>query len=357
MKPTINVIDNFDADKDYTVNFIYTGSKRMIANEISIREDGKQEAVYHYTSLRYDKNQIIPKGSLTNGKSYKAKLRVKVGENEWTEWSTEIPFICLSSPIIVFDNIDSQKYVYNDDVTMTAIYRQAQGELVKTYQFMLMDENKVKIEEFPVRVPDPSTPSIFNERISGLVKGKLYYIGINVITYNGINYSYMTEFIPQYIAPTISGVVNVSSQDSSGQVLIESFLKQLLGTQAKAYIPNADNDSDWNYLFLNDSWVVIPKEMPLIFTRLGMAKASDWVAKLWCKNVQNGTMLEFTEALGGGVHIKFIKYDDCIVCEKELMGVKSRTKSNVVKGLRLKEFYLYIKVVEHRIQMTITPKG
>ena len=93
-----------------------------------------------------------------------------------------------------------------------------------------------------------------------------------------------------------------------------------------------------------------------MYTRLGMAKASDWITKVWCKNVLNGTMFRFAEEENGGVHINFVKHDDYITCEKEYMGVKSRTKSNVVTGLGLKEFYLYIKIIEYRVQMKIVPK-
>lgn len=356
MRPFLNLIDNFDANMDYLVYFTYLGSNRMLKNKLSIRETGTTIPVYERDSTKFDKNHVIPKGTLVNGRSYKAKIQVLQENDEWTQFSQEIDFICLSTPTIVFDNIDSQKFVYNDDVMMTAIYRQDEGEQVDNFQFTLMDQNKVPLTVFPTRIPNPSTPTVFQERMSGLVKGKLYYVGIRVITKNGINYTTSREFIPQFVAPTVNGIIEVTNQGEAGHVLVQTFLRQLLGNQVKAYIPNASDDGEWNYVFLDDEWIVIPSSMPLIFTRLGMAKSSDWVAKIWCKNVPNGLMLDFSREEGGDVHVRFYKHDDYIVCEKEYNGLKSRTKSNTVRGLKLKEFYLYIRVIEFRVQMKIVPK-
>lgn len=129
MNPFLNLIENFDATLDYTVYFTYLGSSRMVRNKLSVRETGTDIPVYERESTKFDKNHVIPKGVLTNGKSYKAKIQVmqEVG-SEWTGWSPEVEFLCLSTPVIVFDNIDHQRFVYNDDIMMTAIYRQEQGK-------------------------------------------------------------------------------------------------------------------------------------------------------------------------------------------------------------------------------------
>lgn len=357
MQPYINYIENFDANKDYTVEYTYLGSERILTNELSVREDKNgSSAVYDRTSTKFDKNHILPSGNLNNGKNYVARLRVEIAEGEWSDWSPEVKFVCLATPKLDFSTLDNKNYIYNDDVMMNIIYRQEQGEKVETYQMTLMDQNKVPITLYPVRFPDPSTPNTLTERVNGLVKGRLYYIGCRVITKNGINYFETHEFIPHYVAPTISGSVQVSNQSENGQILVQGFLKQLLGTQTKPFIPGADNSEPENYVYLNDDWVVIPPDKPLMYKDLGMAKASDWVAKIWCKNIPNGAFLDFERVNNESVGMKFIKYDDYITCEKEYLGLKSRTKSNTVIGLGLNEFYLYIKVIEFRVQMTIIPK-
>lgn len=355
MYPYINIINNFDARNPYVVGYTYLGADRILTNELSIRENKPNgRSIYSRESTKFDKNHEIPQDTLKNGVSYLAKVRVKVG-GKWSPWSPEVKFLCLAEPTVTFTSLDEKNYIYNNDVLMTAIYRQAQGEKIKTYQFTLMNENKVPITKYPVRYPNENEPNILKERIGGLVKGKLYYVGCRVITHNGINHLEIKEFVPHYVAPTLEGSVQVKNQEDNGQILIQTFMKQLLGTQTKAYIPNAPNDDPMNYSYLNKEWVIIPPSMPLYFTRIGMAKAGDWVFKVWCKNVVNGTMLDFSKEFGDGIHVKIIKHDDYVIAEKEYRGIKSRVRSNIVKDLKLNPFCLYVRSVEHRIQLDIIP--
>lgn len=357
MQPYINTIETFDAQNEYKIGYTYLGSERVTTNEVSIREavSGSQP-VYLSQSTKFDKVHILPASTLINGKTYWVKIRVQVNETTWSSWSPEEEFLCLSTPVLTFDSLDDDSYVYNNNVMMSVVYRQEQGERVETYQFSLLNQNKTPIKSFPVRVPDQLSPNVFSERFDGLVKGKMYYVGCRITTRNGIRFFDTHEFIPHFVTPSIDGIITVDNSGDDGQVLLQAYLKQMLGTQTKPFIPNAPTDNSNNYTFMNGEWIIIPAEMPLMYTRLGMAKASDFVVKLWCKNVLNGTMLEFSEELGKGVHLKFTKHNDYITCEKEYMGVTSRTRSNVVAGLGLKEFYLYIKVVEFRILMKIVPK-
>lgn len=357
MTPYINIIENFDANNEYVLNYTYLGSERITTNQVQIREAvSGSTPVYDRVSTRFDKQHTVPANTLVNGKSYWVKLRVQLDEATWTNWTAEVEFLCLTTPSLTFDSLDEKNYVYNNDVMMSVIYRQAQGERVDNYQFTLMNQNKTPITKYPVRIPDTQSPNVFSERMNGLVKGRLYYVGVRVITRNGINYYEIHEFIPHFVTPSLDGIVAVQNNGDAGQVLVQSYLKQMLGTQTKPFIPDAENDNSNNYTYMNDDWIIIPKEMPLMYTRLGMAKASDWIMKVWSKNVLNGVMLRLSEENGEGVNITFIKHDDYIVCEKEYKGVKSRTRSNVVEGLGLKEFYLYVKIIEYRVQMKIVPK-
>lgn len=356
MKPHINLINNFDAKKEYVITYNYLGSERITTNQLQIREaKSGSDPLYDRKSTKFDKDHVVPEGTLVNGKSYWVKLRVQLDENKWSDWSSEMEFMCLATPVLTFDSLDEKNYIYNNDVSMSVIYRQEQGERVETYQFTLMNQNKTPIKRYPTRIPDSSSPNVFTERMSDLVKGRLYYAGVRIKTRNGINYYETHEFIPHFVTPSLEGIVAVKNNGDAGQVLVQSYLKQMLGTQTKPFIHNAPSDAPDNYTYIDEEWIIIPEEMPLMYTRLGMAKASDFITKVWCKNVLNGTMLHFTEEDGEGVGMKFIKHDDYITCEKEYLGIKSRTRSNVVKNLRLKEFYLFIKVVEYRVTMKIVP--
>ena len=356
VQPILNKVSNFDALKDYTFHFTYLGAERTTVNMLSIREDAKDsKPVYEQSITKFDKVHELPRKVLKNGTAYYAKLRVKIGDN-WSDWSPEQRFLCLETPHIDFDMIDSKNFVYNDDIMMSALYRQAQNEPVTNYQFTLYNQQHNTVQEFPVRVPAEHSPTRFSERVKGLIKGKLYYIAIKVITKNGIVYRQEQQFVPQYIVPAIEGIIQPKLNREDGQIIIEAFLKQLLATQAKPFIPNRPTDSDFHYTYYKNDHVIIPADNPLMFTKLGMAKASDWVAKVWCMKIPNGVFLDFAPELGNGIHVKFIKRDDYIICEKEYSGLTSRTKSNEIKGLGLGGFYLYIKVKEFRVEMKIIPE-
>lgn len=355
VQPILNQVANFDAKNRLVLTFTYLGPEMTTTNTLSIREDKPDsKPVYEKDQVSLDKNHILTGGTLNNGTAYLAKIRVKL-KNSYSEWSPEIKFTCYTTPKILFDTIDQKQFIYTNDVKMSAIYAQEQGEPVKTYQFTLYDQRHVALKRYPVRVPDTDSPTRFSERMKDIEKGKLYYVGLKVTTYHGLIYEQLQEFTSQYITPSVSGVLHPTMNKKDGQIVIDLFLKQLLGTSARAYIPYRENDNDDNYTYWKDDYVVVPKENPLMYTKLAMAKASNWIGKFWVMNVQNGLFLDFSPAFGKGQHIKFYKHDDYITCEKKSGKIVSRTKSNTIKDLGLRPFYLYVKVNEYRVEMLIEP--
>lgn len=355
VQPTLNFIDNFDAKLPYTFTYTYWGTELSSVNEVYIREQkANSTAVYDEQITNMDKNHILPADTLQNGVSYIAKIRVKLTDG-WSDWSPEVKFMCLATPNIVFNSIDDKNFVYNNELLMTATYRQEQGEKVTQFQYTLLDQRRVPITEYPVRLPDHNTPNILTEKFSGLVKGTLYYVQLTVHTAHGIIYTAEKTFTPQYISPNLAGIIHPTLKEDEGEIVIETFLKQLLPTQVKPYVPNSTTDSDNNYSFWQNDYVIIPETMPLMYTHLGMAKASDWKAKIWCQNIKNGEFLELSPELGLGQHISFFKHDDYITAEKTQGHIKARYRSNIVPNLKLGKFYLYIYVHEFRVEMKIVP--
>ena len=370
-QPILNMVSNFDATEEHTFTYMYLGTERSTVNQVSIRPDEPNSSpVYTETRTSFDKVHIVPRNALRNGLSYLAKVRVQLDDGTWTEWSAEIEFMCLTRPNFYFEQIGNSKYVYTNEMMLSVLYAQEQSEKVETYQFILQDYNHVNIQEYPVRIPAADDPFRFSEHIKGLQKGRLYYAIVRVTTKHGMVWeSQGKEFVPQYVIPTLNSVVQPELNEDEGQIQIHAFLKQILGTPAKPYIPNRATDSDYHYDYWSPSgqtdahYVIIPKDNPLMFTRLGMAKASDFIAKLWCAGVDNGLFLQFStktdekNPTGTGVQINFVKHDDYITMEKSFGRVKSRARSNVVQGLGQQPFYLYIKVTEYRVQMIIEKIG
>lgn len=354
-QPILNQASNYDAKNSYTFTFTYLGAEHTTTNTLSIREDGPgTKPVYEKDQVSLDKNHILPAKTLNNGTAYLAKVRVKLKDG-YSEWSPEIKFTCYTTPRILFDTIDQHQFIYTNDVLMSAIYTQAQNEPVTSYQYTLYDQRHVALVKYPIRKPERKSPTRFSERVSNIKKGKLYYIGLKVVTEHGIIYEQLQEFTAQYITPSVSGIIQPTMNKDDGQIVVDLFLKQLLGTSARAYIPHRKNDNADNYTYWKDDYVFVPKENPLIYTKLAMAKASDWIGKFWVMNVQNGLFLDFSPAEDRGQHIKFYKHDDYITCEKEFGQIKSRTRSNVIKDLKLRPFYMFVYVKEYRVEIKIVP--
>ena len=354
-QPILNQASNYDAKNSYTFTFTYLGAEHTTTNTLSIREDGPgTKPVYEKDQVSLDKNHILPATTLNNGTAYLAKVRVKLKDG-YSEWSPEIKFTCYTTPRILFDTIDQHQFIYTNDVLMSAIYTQAQNEPVTSYQYTLYDQRHVALVKYPIRKPERNSPTRFSERVSNIKKGKLYYIGLKVVTEHGIIYEQLQEFTAQYITPSVSGIIQPTMNKDDGQIVVDLFLKQLLGTSARAYVPKRKNDNADNYTYWKDDYVFVPKENPLIYTKLAMAKASDWIGKFWVMNVQNGLFLDFSPAEDRGQHIKFYKHDDYITCEKEFGQIKSRTRSNVIKDLKLRPFYMFVYVKEYRVEIKIVP--
>jgi hypothetical protein len=352
--PSLLSIQPFDALKGTSIYFTYTGSRQALDNNLVITNVETGEIVYNFEYSSFEKTHPIPPNTLNNGSVYKAKIRVKFNDGTYSPYSNEVQFRTFQTPVLDIDNIDGLGHVYNQDVTFIATYSQADGENVKTYRFSLYDENEDLIQHYPVRAPQQLNEIV--ELIEGLEKGKAYFVECLIETTNGVVWTHRERFIPMYIVPSVNGLISTESDKDEGFVRINANLKQVLGTQVKGTAQNIgleDYDSD-NYEYIDDEWVVIPKNRPLIFKGLGMNRASDFVMKLWCKNVPSGTMFaELSPVDDTGIPIKLYKYDNRIVAVKEYNGVTARYTSNVVLIPQDAEFMVYVKAIEHRLDISL----
>ncbi|MDY7043697.1 hypothetical protein RVS70_05710 [Virgibacillus sp. M23] len=354
--PILLPVKPFDATKGVNIYFTFTGSKQVKENELVIKEVSTKEIVYSYEFSTFEKNHPIPPNLLVNGKVYSAKLRVKFTDDTYSPYSNESTLKTFSTPVLDIATIDGQGYVYNSDITFQAVYSQSENENVKTYRFSLYDENEELIETYPNRTP--YNQEIFTETIMGLEKGKGYFIECFVITDNNMTYSHRERFIAMYIVPSVNGVIFTRNDSDEGFVRITANLKSITGTPVKP-IDKSNNDNNIeqkadNYEYIDDEWIIIPKDNPLIFRGLDMNRASDYIMKIWCRNIPIGTkFLELSPPEDTGIPVEFWMHENYVIAVKEYKGIKSRYCSNMVAIPKDTDFMLYVKNIEHRVDLSL----
>ncbi|WP_260866693.1 hypothetical protein [Bacillus pumilus] len=362
IKPILFSIQPWDATKGTSVYYTYTGSKQSLENQLVITDKESKLIVYSFEFSTFEKVHHIPPKVLSNGKSYTAKIRVKTSDGQYSPYSMDVEFKTLKTPVLDISNIDGQGYVYNSDITFVADYSQDNGELVKTYRFSLYDENEDLIDEYPLRNPVVTTPNVLTETIKGLEKGKGYFIQCSVETYSGLTYTHRERFIPLYIVPSINGVISTRNDEEEGFIRITANLKQILGTQIKSGQKDSIEDTDAtvetqlrdNYDYIDNEWVVITPEKPLMFKGLGMNRASDFVMKVWCRDIPDETkFIELSPVDDTGIAIQLWKKKDRIIAVKEYEGMTSRYVSNIVTVPKGVPYMIYMKVIEHRIDLEV----
>ncbi|MEH7207624.1 hypothetical protein V7094_15500 [Priestia megaterium] len=350
--PSLLKIDPFDADLGASVYYTFTGSKATVENNLRITDKSTGLAVYDFSYSGTEKVHHIPPAELVNGKTYIAKIRVKYLDETYSPYSNEVEFLALKRPVLDIENIDGGGYVYNSDITFIARYTQDNGEVVKTYRFHLYDEQEDLIQSYPLRYPTDAGV-VLEETVKGLEKNKGYFIECVVVTENGFVWSQKERFIPIYLVPSIHGVVQTANVEDDGFVQVTANLKQLLGSQVRA-TNTADLYVSDNYEYEDQDWVIIPSDNPLIYKNLGMNRASDFVVKVWCKNIPDASMfLELSPKDETGIPIYFWKYSDRIMAVKHFNGLASRHRSNIIEIPDDAEFMLYVRAIEHRIDLEV----
>lgn len=351
ISPKLSRIEPFDANIGTSIYFIFTGSQQALTNELKIIDMKTNLIVYQFEYSSFEKVHHIPPNILTNGSMYKATLRMKYTNGQYSSWSNEVKFRTFKTPVLDIDNIDGQGYVYNQDVTFVAKYEQENGEKVKNYQFSLYDENEDLIKLFPIRHPELNE-SEFTELVEKLEKGKGYFIQCKIETVNGFVYTHREKFVPMYIVPSVNGAIQTVNDSDDGFIRITSNLIQLLGTQAKA--DATDTYHSDNFEYEGGEWIVIKNGDYLQYSGLNMNRVSDFVMKVWFKNIPNNTMfLSLKPKDESGITIDFWKYKDRIVATKTNDKVTSSYRSNIMTISDNIDYMLYVKTIEHRIDLVV----
>lgn len=348
MKPTLLTIKTFDTDKGSSVYYNYTGSMQIISNELKITDILTNSIVYQYEAQSYEKVHHIPPSILINGRTYQAQIRVSHKESGFSEWSNSVNFYTVTTPVLDIVSIDGQGYVYNTDVTFEATFNQQENDEIVRYRFSLYDENNVLLKNYPMRYNDRrESLSRIQETINDLRKSHGYYIEVMIETEKGMFHSQKEKFIPMYITPFVNGVINAENDEENGFVRVNARLKQLLGTAITA-------NKYYNYKYIDGDWINIPNEAPVMFKGLGMNRASDFIMKVWFRKVPVGEMFLSLTQEDGLISIDFYREADRVIAKKYIDNVGAVYTSNELLVSTDEEVYMYVKAVEHRLEIVLS---
>lgn len=348
MKPVLLTIQSFDANRGASVYYTYTGSKQITYNELVITNVATGLVVYKFENQSYEKVHHIPPAILQNGKTYKAEIRVMHSDNSFSDYSNAVQFYTVTTPVLDIVSIDGQGYIYNTDVTFVANYEQEESDIIRRYRFSLYDENDFLLKNYPMRYNDKrEVIETVSETINDLKKGQGYYIEVSIETEKGMFHSQKERFIPMYVTPAVKGIIEAENDGDNGFVRVNARLKQLLGTSITA-------NEYYNYDYIDKDWIDIPNQAPVLFRGLGMNRASDFIMKVWFKSVPIGEMFLSLTQEDGLISIDFYREKDRVIAKKYINDIGAVYTSNILETELNDEVYMFVKVIEHRIEILIS---
>ena len=224
--PVLTPSKTLDMSSVQSIKFRYDGQNQVIRNNLVTELlDGTE--VYNQTQNTFSFTHTIAENVLTNGNSYRMKIRVGDVNNNWSSFSESVIVYALDNPSIVVTSIDEQGKVYNQTVLFEATYSHPNNEPLQSYKYYLYDNNQALLTVFPDKFSDGSVP--ITQEITGLANGDLYYVQIGITTPKGQEFhTEKIPFTPFYISPNITGVLKVDNVEEQGAVRVSIQAKQVV---------------------------------------------------------------------------------------------------------------------------------
>ncbi len=355
--PVLNDIETFNAIREKTIAFNVVGGNQVVGNNLIIERVNDGVAVYNQTQDTFTFRHTIPAGTLANGVNYRARIRTKDINNNWSNFSANLLFWCFSEPNLNIITIDyeNQNRVYNQTVLFETTYSQSEGEVLQSYRYLLYDSNKNLLQSFPEQFTDGS--ETLKQEIAGLDNGVLYHLEVKTLSPHGTKGTTgLIHFKPFYIAPQLSAAIAVENLTDQGAVKISTSISQVI---FRLYDNNGEliHPQDVDYLY--DDWIDMTRSDYAVLVGDGSLNTpqSDFILQLWCKNLpRNKRFLSFSSPYGD---IELYKIDNSIRAYKTLNGLKYSKvyTSNTFHATSDDEIMVYLKQENEAIDLMVEVLG
>jgi hypothetical protein len=177
--PSIVSINAFDPSFNYEVEFYYTGSQ-SVKNRAVITDSETYNVVYDRTISTLKLSHTIPAETLVAGKQYLIQIQVFDIADNSSNLSEEVLFYCFTTPSWSLGTIDSP--YRSASITLSPIYSQAEGETLKSYQYMLYDNSRILVNS-----SDVCYGEIVSHTFYGLENNTQYYVRCVAVTSHGMS--------------------------------------------------------------------------------------------------------------------------------------------------------------------------
>jgi hypothetical protein len=353
--PILNDIKTFNANKEYTFVFNVIGGNQVIGNNLIIERVSDNVEVYNQTQETFNFRHTLPPYILQNGTNYRAKIRTKDINNNWSNFSATLLFWCYSEPDLNITTIDynNQNRVYNQTVVFETTYSQSEGEQLQSYRYLLYNENKDLLKSFPEQFADGSQP--LTQEIAGLENNQLYYLEVKTLSPNGnAGTTGLVHFRPFYTAPKLTVTVTPENLPEQGAIKVSANIIQII---LKLYDNDGNQINPMNVEYVDDDWIDMNRtDYAKLVADEGFNILQDnFLLQLWCKDLPENKVFLTLYAPQGRLEmfklnnrIRVYKYVDNL----DFQGYFASNEFEIIDG---QELMIYMKQDNHLIDLQVEP--
>jgi len=231
----IENIQPFDADKDQSINFVYTSrppGTRLFRNELTVYDDKTNDVVYQETQVGDQRYHAIvadnPENKIENGGTYNCLIKVRNTLGEIIS-SGRRSFICLPTPILSFENLisDQPNIVPNSFINL----RLAVETVITTENPSSITWEYEPLNEFTISVHDENNNLIWGSGVlhdetkdtlvDNLKNNSTYYLSATATTVSGMPLSVSDVLIQtNYVGANMTANLTAENIPAYGSVKI-----------------------------------------------------------------------------------------------------------------------------------------
>lgn len=256
VRPSLPSMTVMDAGYDQIITFDVFGGDQYNGFDVEIYNNETNVLHFSASKTTYSNTYNIEAGVLANGVDYRFRVRTKIGDSSYSEYSDFMLLKCYTKPVCTINNlqiVDNKRVINNQNYTFEGTYFQAEGVGLSNYQYVLYNQNKEVIQEFNKVYTDITS---VNQKVEGFSPVSEYYIElICTDQYEQVVSSGLVHFYVEYEAPRIKQVVNLENEKETASVKISSNMIQIIfksDSDTPKYINEQEIDLTNNRIYLDE---------------------------------------------------------------------------------------------------------